>query len=320
MTGKVAARAPDILAAYPPQEDGFASGSKPVSYAVIYVRPETNSVLYERAIAAAIRRRGEQVVYLANLGGGLIQRDGILQDHYATQLRFAEDPHREVSRYPEVARRLGRHFGAAAGKSLVGAFQAAAGTGMSEEELFEAFVPPADFLTCWGQQFKRIGDVVVANPSLPTVLKRCGPEANVFVAAVRSADGSPDFFASLNRAIYEEVCSRSETPLVDGDRLGSVRWSERVRRTYHLSRTHLMAMFDMADFVYLDAGRRLAVADTPLGRSLLADGIVTEPRLRSLKADPLAYSGQGAQRILHYLPLTDEGRDLAGVRQLLRGL
>jgi len=319
VNGKKAA--PDILVAYPPGEDGFAPGSKTASYAVVYVRPETNSVLYERAIAAAIRGRDEQVVYLANLGGALIRQDRILQDHYATQLRFAEDPQREVARYPEIARRLERHFGAPAAKlSLVGAFQAAARTGMSEEELFEAMVPQADFLTCWGQQFKRIGGTVVANPGLPAVLKRCGPSANLFVVAIRSADGSPDFFASLNRAIYEEVCSRGDTPLVDGDKLGSVRWPERVRRTYHISRTHLMAMYDMADFVYLEAGRRLAVADTPLGRSLLANGIVTEPRLRSLKADPLAYSGQGAHRILHYLPLAGQGRSLAWVRELLRRL
>ncbi len=323
--------APDILVAYPPGEDGFAPGSKPASYAVVYVRPETNSVLYERAIVAAFRRRGEEVVYLANLGGGLLQQDGVLQDHYPTQLRFAEDPLRELSRYPEIARPLEHRFGAAGGISLVGAFQAASRTGLTEEELFETFVPPADFLSCFGQQFKRIGAAVVANPGLPAVLKRCGPDANVFVVVVRSPDGSPGFFASLNRAIYEEVCSRRETPLVDGERLGSVRWSERVRRTYHISRTPLMAMFDMADFVYLADGRRLAVAETPLGRSLLAERVLTAEKLQAIKRDPLVRLRRDNPRLrpgggdeasplagsLEYLPLAGEGKSLDLTRQLL---
>jgi hypothetical protein len=320
-------RPPDILAAYPPQEDGFAPGSKPVSYAVVYVRPETNSVLYERAIAAAIRSRGEEVIYLANLNGGLLRSDGVLEEHYVTQLRFAEDPLREAARYPEIARRLAHRFGAPpGGLDLIGSLEAASRTGLSEEELFETFVPPADFLSCWGQQFKRIGGAVVANPGLPAVLKRYTPQANVFVAAVRSADGSPGFFAELNRAIYREITSRAETPLMDAERLGRVPWSEKVRRTYHISRTHLMAMFDMADFVYL-GDKRLQPEDTPLGRSLLAEGILTAEKLQAIQRDPLvrlpAAGGSPLRRrgyALHYLPLAGEGKSLAFTRQLLGGL
>ena len=74
------------------------------SYAVVYVRPETNTVLYERAIAAAIRGRGDEVIYLANLGGALIEQDGILKGPLPTQLRFAADPQREAARYPEIGR------------------------------------------------------------------------------------------------------------------------------------------------------------------------------------------------------------------------
>ena len=311
---------PDILIGYPPEE-GFASGSGAAAYAVVYVRPETNTVLYERAIVAGIRDRGDSIIYTANLNGGLFIRDRILQDHNVTQLRFAADPRTEVARYPEIGERLERHFGAPAGElPLIGAFEAAARLGVAEEELFETFVPPADFLACWGQQFKRIGEAIVANPGLPAVMKRYTPEANVFVVVVRSSDGSPDFFASLNRAIYKEVTSRAETPLVDGERLGSVPWSEKVRRTYHLSRSHLIALFDMSDFVYLSEGRRLAVSDTPLGRSLLAEGILTAEKLQDIKRDPLVYARGGDRRSLEYLPLTGEGQSLALVRDFLRRL
>ena len=46
---------PDILVEYPPAES-FPSGAGAGSYAVAYVRPETNTVLYARAIAAASSR------------------------------------------------------------------------------------------------------------------------------------------------------------------------------------------------------------------------------------------------------------------------
>jgi hypothetical protein len=308
---------PDILVEYPPAES-FPSDAGAGSYAVAYVRPETNTVLYERAIAAAIRGRGDEVIYIANLGGGLIQQDGILRKHYLTQLRFASDPRAEAARYPEIGERLARHFGAPIEKSLIGAFEAAART--PAEELFESFVSAADFLTCWGQQFKRIAGTVVANPGLPAVLNRYTPQANVFVVVVRSADGSPGFFSSLNRAIYQEITSRAETPLVDGERLGTVPWPERVRRTYHLSRTHLMAMFDMADLVYLGEGRRLALADTPLGRSLQVQGAVTAEKLQELRREPLRYARHGDHRVLHYLPLAGEGQGLAWVGEFLRRL
>ncbi len=308
---------PDILVEYPPAES-FPSGAGAGSYAVAYVRPETNTVLYERAIAAAIRGRGDEVIYVANLGGALIAQDGILKGRYLTQLRFASDPRAEAARYPEIGERLARHFGAPYEKSLIGAFEAAART--PAEELFESFVSPADFLTCWGQQFKRIAGVVVANPGLPAVLNRYTPQANVFVVVVRSADGSPGFFSSLNRAIYQEITSRAETPLVDGERLGAVPWPERVRRTYHLSRTHLMAMFDMADLVYLAEGRRLELAETPLGRSLRAQGVVTAEKLQELRREPLRYARHGDHRLLHYLPLAGEGQGLAWVGEFLRRL
>ncbi len=316
---EAARRGPDILVAYAPDQ-GLAAGPEPGAYAVVYVRPETNSVLYERAIAAAIRGRGEQVVYLANLSGGLLQQDGVLQDHYATQLRFAEDPLGELSRYPEIARRLERHFGAGVCRLLVGAFEAASRTGSSEEELFETFVPPADFLSCFGQQFKRMGGAVVANPALPAVLKRYAAQANVFVVAVRSTEASPGFFAALNRAIYREITSRADTPLVDAARLGRVPWPEKVRRTYHISRTPLMAMFDMVDFVYQADGSRLEVAETPLGRSLLAQGVLTAEKLQAIKRDPLVRLPEAAGGVLHYLPLAGEGKGLDFTRQLLRSL
>ena len=83
---------PDILLSYPEEEDGLADRPERTAYAVIYVRPETNTVLYERAIVVDIEKRGDTLIYMANLNGALFLRDRILEIHYATRFRFVEDP------------------------------------------------------------------------------------------------------------------------------------------------------------------------------------------------------------------------------------
>ena len=86
---------------------------------------------------------------------------------------------------------------------------------------------------------------------------------------MRCIDSSPGFFDAVNEAIFKEITSRAETPIIDGEKLDSLVWWERIRRTYHLSSNHLMAMLDMADFVYTGENEHLAVTDTPLGLSLI---------------------------------------------------
>jgi hypothetical protein len=58
-----------FIVRYPEGEDGLASGrGEKTAYAVVYVRPETNNVLYERAIVSGIRRMGDPV-FMANING-----------------------------------------------------------------------------------------------------------------------------------------------------------------------------------------------------------------------------------------------------------
>jgi hypothetical protein len=310
---------PDILLSYPEEEDGLADRPERTAYAVVYVRPETNTVLYERAIAAGIEKRGDTLIYMANLNGGLFLRDHILESHYATQFRFVEDPQGELLRFPQIAACLQEHFGVNLDRvPLVGSFQAVSRLGLSEKTLFETFKPEREFLSCWGQQFMRFGESIVVNPHLPVIVRRYSPSANVFVVAVRARDGSPGFFSDLNKAIYDEITSRGETPILHGDTLERLAWPERIRRTYHISRTHLMSLFDMSDFVYLAENRRLDAGRTPLGRELIRSGAATEEVLKAMKQQPLAYAGCGGSRSLEYLPLSCEGQGVQAVRDLLR--
>ena len=275
------------------------AGSGP-SYAVVYVRPETNNVLYERAIVAAVRKQG-QLVYLANLNGAIFQRDRILERHYSSQFRFARDPRGQLARYPEVAARVTSHFKQSVETApLIGAFDAVETLSVPPEELFGTILSDADFLNCYGQEFKRIGDSIVVNPHLPAIVRRYTPQSNVFTLVVRLGDRSAKAFEALNHAIYVQVTASRDTPVLDEERLQFLDWSQRIRRTYHVSANHLMAAFDMSDLVYVGDTEHLDAARTPLGRWLVSRGAASAERLRELQDAHLAYIGK--DRVLEYLP------------------
>jgi hypothetical protein len=316
---------PDLILRYPQKENGFCEPGQAfnacddrTAYAVIYLRPETNRVLYEKAILSCVRACGE-TLYLANLNGGLFTRDRILESHYASQFRFIDAPLQELERFPPIAARFQEHFHVAVHDArIIGSFQAVGALGLSEEDLMETVVPETDFLDCWGQTFKKIAGAFVVNPNLPAIVKRTTLESNIFVLAVRAREGSPRFFDELNRAIFTYVSTCKETPVIDGEKLGSLAWSERIRRTYHISTNHVMAMFDMADFVYTSETTRLGVADTPLGSWLVASGATDPEGLTRLKEEHLCLVAGTDGESLEYLPRSADGLSLAEVGALFR--
>jgi hypothetical protein len=308
---------PDIIIPYPKEEDGFTTCGDLAAYAVAYVRPETNNVLYERAILAGLRAHGK-IIYCANIAGSVFSRDSILERHYPSQFRFARDPGGELSKFPEIAARVEEHFRLSLDTArLLGSFDAVQALGVTEEDLFETIVSPSDYLGCWGQSFKRLAGAIVVNPNLPAIVKRHAPPANVFAVVVSSPSHAGPFFEGVNQAVFKEITSRSETPVIDGEKLDSLVWSERIRRTYHLSSNHLMAMFDMPDYVYTGDGTRLDTGETPLGRWLVRAASVTTDRLHALKSFPLA---RRRDATLVYLPGAARGLRLEQIRELVEDL
>jgi hypothetical protein len=308
---------PDIIVPYPKAENGFAERGNLASYAVAYVRPETNNVLYERAILAGLRGHGK-IIYCANIAGSVFLRDAILENHYPSQFRFARDPWRELEKFPEIRSRVEGYFHLPRPEArLLGAFEAVDALGVSEEDLLETIVPSADYLGCWGQSFKRLSGAIVVNPNLPAIIKRHAPPANVFSVVVCAHNHDGVFFESVNESVFKEITSRSETPIIDGEKLDSLVWSERIRRTYHLSSNHLMAMFDMLDFVYTAEGPRLDPADTPLGRWLLQDRFANPEGLKALKSWPLV---RRKNSTLLYLPGAANDMNLNQIKALMADL
>ncbi len=310
---------PNIIIPYPREEDGLRAHGETAAYTVAYVRPETNNVLYERAILSGLRSRGT-IIYCANISGSIFQRDQILERHYSTQFRFARDPRGELARFPEITTRLEAHFKLSVREAnLLGSFDAVESLGISEEDLLETIVPAADYLGCWGQSFKRISGAIVVNPNLPAIITRHSPAANVFAVVARSLEAGPGFFEEVNRKIFTEITARAETPLLDAEKLDALDWSERIRRTFHLSVNHLMTMLDMADFVYCGSEKRLDVTDTPLGKLLIGEGAVTPEELRSMKSYPLVRRATPRGLSLLYLPTAGSGMSPREIVTLLRG-
>lgn len=293
--------------------------SEHTAYTVIYVRPESNNVSYEAEILSGIRKMAE-VIYLANLNGGFIQDRGILLNHYVAQFKFAAAPREGMVAFPEIRERFERHFGLRAAEArIIGSLEAVVEKGFGVEALFELVVPDEDFLNCYGQTFKRVGEYFIVNYDLPAVVERYTRKSNVFCVLVRLRDASPTFYHDLNQSIYEAIVSSPNTPVIFGVKMESLLWSERIRRTYHISTNNLMAMFDMADFIFRQDGTNLPVTETPLGLKLLSSGYVDEALLEKIRTTRLCYSQSADARTLEYLPHSGLRRDFPETGALLKG-
>lgn len=311
---------PDILLEYQECADALSEAEwDHTAYALITVRPETNRANYESCIAKGIADHAA-AVYAANFNGNVFLDRDILKGHYSSQFRFAIAPREEMERYPEIMHAFESYFSVSSSDArILGSFAATAELGISAEELFELIVPAEDFLMTYGQTFKRIGDVFVVNYDLPGVISRYIATSNVFMVLVRSEQAGPEFFSELNRAIYNEIMEHPDTPVIFGAKLKDLDWDERIRRTYHISRNQMMAMFDMADYVYTPAGRRLEIDETPLGRTLCARGVITAHHLRRLKMEQLAYTSYRGSRELVYLPHAGTSLSITEIESLLAG-
>ncbi|MCX7024194.1 MAG: hypothetical protein NT080_06180 [Spirochaetes bacterium] len=99
----------------------------------------------------------------------------------------------------------------------------------------------------------------------------------------------------------------------------SLVWSERILRTYHISTNNLMALFDMADFVFDADGASLPISETPLGKKLLSSGFVDVALLEGIRKARLCYSQHSGGKRLEYLPNAGKGRDVFQIGDLLKG-
>ena len=139
--------------------------------ALVYVRPETNEVHYEKAIILGIMPYAD-VVYLANLNGKIFIKDALILDHYPSQYRFAVYGKDEMAKYPEFIEKFEKYFDDKFEKAqIMGSFDALIKLGMTDELLFNIVVDKKDFLKLYGQTIKKINNIYILNYDMPMIIK-----------------------------------------------------------------------------------------------------------------------------------------------------
>jgi len=285
---------PDVLIPYSAAAD--RSRLEESAITLITVRPETNKVNYEAAIIKSVAPYAD-VVYLANLCGNLINDKAIIACHYSSQLQFAINGKAEMTRYPEMLRAFEEKFNEDfAVARILGAFEAILDYHIRDdaESLFRTMVPVEDFLEMYGQNIKKIDQYYVLNYDIPAIITRHHEHTAMFTIALRMKDSFVNF-SDIHHLIYEKMRQNKNTTLLGPDERQKLplEWYDQVRRTYHISRSHIEAMFDLTDYVFKNETQRINFIDTPLGSRLVTRGIIPQDQLEEslirLKENPLVY-------------------------------
>ena len=292
---------PDIIIEYNNDLNNFT----PVT--VIYVRPESNYLAYENAIIKGIHKHSD-IIYMANISGILFIKDALILEHHSVQYHFAILGKSEIAKYPEMVKKFENHFNINFDKAeIIGAFDAILKLKITQEELFNTFVNNKNFLRYYGQTIKKIDNYYVVNYDIPALLKKYTPTINVFVVVAKFK--KPDYsFLSLNQSISKEIMSNNKSPIIafNNDKFNNLKWMEKVKRTYHFSNNHIMAMFDMIDFVFKSDGSHINFNETPLGHMLIKNNI-DEKKLMKIKDYPIVYINQNGNKVL--VNIIDEAND-----------
>jgi hypothetical protein len=178
-------RHPSILIPYPGPTDDPS-----VEDIAVYLRPEANGVKVESTILGVIHknpdyRRALQIVYLANLPGDFLVANRVIEEHYALNIRFAKEGKEAFT--PSMRMQFERKFGCSFEDSdLIGPFETLDRLSMNEDELFQLWVPPRDFVSINGQSIKRYKNLFIINYDIPALLKRNSMQTDIFSMILRS--------------------------------------------------------------------------------------------------------------------------------------
>jgi hypothetical protein len=289
---------PDILINY-----SFDCIDDDTAIAVIYVRPDTNIVSYEKAILKGVQGHGK-VIYMANLNGKLFIKDALILDHYSIQYKFAIYGKSELAKYPEMIQGFENHFHTSFEQAnIIGSFEALIKLHLEPAKLFSFFVDDTCFLKLYGQTIKKISDCYIINYDLPFLLNKYNDKTNIFVIVLQYNSNEINF-QSINDSIFKEFKKDKYAPIIDEDKLKKLNSFEQVKRTYHISGNHIKAMYDMIDFVFINESTHISFIDTPLGKKLMNMNI-TEKQLYSIREQPINYLKQ--QNKLELINILEEG-------------
>lgn len=257
---------------------------------VIYLRPETNGVRTESCMLKVIRETPEykdmfQLVYLANLPGDFIIEHRIVEEHYASQIRFAKEGRNAFT--DSMQRGFEDYFKVPFGdEEILGSFEALGRLGMTEEELFTAWVHERDFTHLRGQSVKKIGTVFVVNYDIPALLSRNSKDTDSFAMILRCYT---DYLAihrlivDMGKAIQAEGILSGRTP---------------ISRAFHYSKGPFEQILDGIGYVYDSSDHHADLEDLSFFRYLRVRGFSGESILDVVRR-PIRIFREGREVVEH---------------------
>jgi len=280
--GSLVPRSPTIMIPYPgPCLDPG------VHDVAIYLRPESNGVKVESTMLKVIHgtadyRQALNIVYLANLPGDFIQANRVIEEHYRLKIRFARQGRKA---FTQTMRRLFREaFGVPFEEAhVLGAFEALEELHMSEEELFDVWVPQEQVTHIHGQHVKCHRGCYIVNYDIPRLLHLYAKDTDIFSMILRSF--LP--YSEIHRLITEISLTLKREKILSNPALHS--------HVFHYSKGPFEQILDGIGYVYMKDQRHIPLSDLSFLNYLVREGCREEEILQAVREPILRFRGQAGE-------------------------
>lgn len=229
----------------------------------IFMRPDTNGALGEKAVLNAIHCCPEystkhmQIAYLANIPSDTIIYRRICEQYYMLKMHFATLG--GVLFTPAMRRACSEYFHTEFDpQRFVGAFPALELFSWSMEEMFNLRVDAQDILTLNGQTIKRYKGYFIVNYDIPALIHRYSLQYDIAVICVRMIGASYTYFASLADKMRKGLISEG---VITPDSLFG--------RGFHYSRGPFDQLRDGAYFLVDEHGAPIPLEQLSFSRYLM---------------------------------------------------
>ena len=286
MTSKV--RLPTIIIPYP----GPSSDSA-VQDIAIYLRPEANGVKVESTILGVIHKNAAykkalQIVYLSNLPGDFMVENRIIEEHYVLSIHFAQKGKGAFTEgmMLQFEKYFDEEFDSA---PIIGSFEALELLEMTEEELFQKWVPFEDFTQINGQSVKKYAEHFIVNYDIPALLHKNSSKTDVFSMILRSFLPYEEFHElinSINGALEDE---------------GIITNPGLYSHVFHYSKGPFEQILDGKGYIYTKEDKHIDLSELSFFSYLISSSCEKEEILSAIDNPILRFTVDGGKTEEHNL-------------------
>ena len=242
----------------------------------VSLRPETNGVLVESIILKIITGNplycaNIEIVYMANIPGGFISTNKLIEQHYAVKIIFAQKGKSAFTPYMKniFTSYYNTQFKDA---NIIGAFDALKRLQISRDELFKLWVDEEDMLVINGQTIKRIKehDLFILNYDIPYILSKNTEKTDIAVMVFRSRLPINGFFNMIT--IMGNSLARE----------GVIKNSNTLSRAVHYSKSPFDQILDAEGFLFDTDASHIPLSRITFFSFLLAKGLTEQQILNTL--------------------------------------